>query len=126
MKPALKAAGRKDFNTFVRKAFREMHGFILEDDYVDYLCFEAAKVATQESRRMVVTMPPRHLKTFTLAVCLPAWILGRDPKAKIMIITYGEDLAKDIAHNAMTVVCSPWYREIFDTRIAKNRFSVMD
>ena len=99
MTPELKAAVRTDFPTFVRKAFYERHGSRLKDDYVDYLCHEVEKIATGKSRRMLVNMPPRHLKTFTCTVCLSAWILGHNPSANIMIVTYGEELAKDIAHN---------------------------
>jgi hypothetical protein len=126
MKQELKSAIRTDFTSFVRKAFLEMHDSKLEDEYIGYLCFEAAKIATGDSIRMVVNIPPRHLKTFTCSVCLPAWILGNDPYAKIMIVAYGEDLAKDIAHKIRSILRSPWYQEAFATRIDKSRFSVMD
>ena len=97
MTPELKRALRTDFESFVRKA----HGEALDDPYIEHLCFELRQVAFGKSRRLVVNLPPRHLKTFASSVCLPAYILGRQPSAKVLVITYGENLAGDIAHGAI-------------------------
>jgi predicted phage terminase large subunit-like protein len=117
MTPEFKKALRRDFESFVRKA----HGQPLDDQYVEYLCYELGKVARGVTRRAVVNMPPRHLKTFASSVCLPAFILGRDPSAKVLIVTYGENLALDIAHGVREVIRAKWYSAAFTTRLAANR-----
>jgi hypothetical protein len=122
MTPELKRALRTDFESFVRKA----HGEPLDDQYIEYLCFELRQVALGKSRRLVVNLPPRHLKTFASSVCLPAYILGRQPSAKVLVITYGENLAADIAHGTRELLRAPWYKSAFSTRLAANRNRVTD
>jgi hypothetical protein len=89
----LKTVLRADFYSFLQKA----HGGSLDDAYIAYLAHELARVARRETKRLIVNLPPRHLKTFASSICLPAFILGNDPSAKIMIIAYGENLAVEIA-----------------------------
>ncbi len=122
MTPELRKALRGDFELFARKA----HGEALEDPYIKYLCHELGKVAYGENRRLVVNLPPRHLKTFASSVCLPAFILGREPYAKILVITYGENLAVDIAHKIREIVRKKWYRAAFTTRLAADRNRITD
>jgi len=86
MKLELKAALRNDFPSFVRKSFRETHPKKLAGPYIDYASFKLEEIVVGSTTRLVVNVPPRHLKTFMCSVCLPAWILGRDPTAEIMLV----------------------------------------
>ena len=73
-----------------------------------------------------MSLPPRHLKTFTCSVCLPAYILGRQPAAKVLVITYGENLAADIAHGIRELLRTQWFKAAFSTRLAADRNRVTD
>ncbi len=119
---------RIDFGSFVRKAFRHAHdGEKLGDDpYIDFLCHELEQVARKKRRRMIVNLPPRHLKTFLGSVCLAAWILGRRPATRIMIVTYNEKLAEDIAYRVRDIMQTDWYERAFETRLAGDRNRVND
>ncbi len=122
MTPELKRALRTDFESFVRKA----HGEPLEDPYVGYLCHELGQVPRGRNRRLIVSLPPRHLKTFACSVCLPAYILGRQPAAKVLVITYGENLAADIAHGIRELLRTQWFKAAFSTRLAADRNRATD
>ena len=112
----------KDFASFVRKAFFYNHGETLDgNNYVDFLCHEFELFARGKNKRLVINLPPRHLKSFLGAVCLPAWILAHKPSARIMVLTYGEKLAERTTYGIREILKSPWYKETFRTRIAKNR-----
>ena len=52
------------------KAFREDHDDrkLGNEPYIDYLCFELNRVAQGDTRRLVINLPPRHLKTFLAAI----------------------------------------------------------
>ncbi len=65
-------------------------------------------------------------KTFTCSVCLPAFILGRQPAAKVLVITYGENLAADIAHGIRELLRASWFKAAFSTRLAADRNRVTD
>lgn len=119
---------RADFTSFVRKAFYHDHGeqTLGNESYVDYLCFELDKVAKGATKRLVINLPPRHLKTFLAAVYLPAWILAKNPAARIIVVTYSDSLAEHITYCIRKVLQSPWYAQAFKTRVARDRSKVGD
>jgi hypothetical protein len=118
----LRTALRTDFHSFLLKA----HGESLDDAYIAYLAHELARVARRETKRLIVNLPPRHLKTFASSICLPAFLLGRDPSAKIMIIAYGENLAVEIAEGIRRILRASWYRASFSCRISPDHARVSD
>ena len=54
------------------------------------------KLASGEITRLIVNMPPRHTKSEFASFLLPAWMVGRDPKLKIIQATHTGELAKDL------------------------------
>jgi hypothetical protein len=58
-------------------------------------------------------MPPRHLKSISASVALPAWVMGRNPGLKVMVASYGEELGRDHAISFQRVVTSAWYCGLF-------------
>jgi predicted phage terminase large subunit-like protein len=45
-------------------------------------------------RRLAVFMPPRHSKTYHVSERFPAWFLGRNPERRVILASYGADLAE--------------------------------
>jgi predicted phage terminase large subunit-like protein len=119
MSPTAEHLIRSEFTSFVRKAYRHDHLARLgKEPYVDYLCHELDRVAEGKTRRLVINLPPRHLKSFLAGVYLPS--------ARIMVITYSEELAQRITYQIRLVLRSPWYRALFQTRVAKDRSQAGD
>src|SRR3984893_1637304 len=119
---------RNDLLSFAKKAFREMNALRMPDDrYLELLAARLAGVVTGDSKRLIVNLPPRHFKSWIGSICLSAWILGHDPSAKILIVTYGQELADKIAHAIREIVRSEWYKELFKkTKLAKSRSKLVD
>jgi predicted phage terminase large subunit-like protein len=128
MLSATKDLIRNDFASFVRQAFRHDHDGkkLGKELYLNYLCFELEQVAEGETRRLVINLPPRHLKTFLAAIYLPAWVLAQTPSARIIVITYSEELAEHITYQIRRVLRSAWFKMIFKTRVAKDRSKAAD
>jgi hypothetical protein len=127
MTPAVKSMLRTDFLSFARKALLELEGTkIGKHTYETYLVTELIKFVDGNTPRMIVNLPPRTLKTLLFAVSLSAWKLAREPSAKIMVVTYSDNVAESIARNVREILLAPWYKEVFQTRVAKNHSSVMD
>jgi len=112
---------RTQLRLFLVKAFEELHPGappLGAAWYLDAICHELEEVAAGRQRRLVVTVPPRQLKSITAAVAFVAWRLGRDPTAKIMVASYSQDLARLHANQCRQVIESGWYRKLFpNTRI---------
>jgi predicted phage terminase large subunit-like protein len=120
---------RNDFLIFSGIAFAKINNgaAITPYPYVRLLAKKLARVATGETKRLVVNLPPRHFKTWMGTICLSAWILGHNPSAKIIVLTYGQELADKIAYAIRAILKSEWYQRIFQkTRLAKNRSKLMD
>lgn len=45
-------------------------------------------------KRLAVFMPPRHSKTFHVSERFPAWFLGRNPSRRVILSSYGAELAE--------------------------------
>ncbi len=66
-----------------------------------------------KAKRVAVSIPPQHGKTIHLATYGPAWMWGRNPKAKIVVATYNEQRADEIGLDFRNVVLSDVYKAIF-------------
>ena len=117
----------RKFEPFVRMAFRgENDGQELGDEpYISFVCHRLAK-AKNDGARLVLNMPPRHLKTSIGTVYLSAWLLGRNAAEKIIIVTYSGQLADDIGYRVREILRLAWYKRHFPTRLASDRASVTD
>lgn len=91
--------------------------------YLDLICAHLGAVAQGRIRNLIVTLPPRHLKSISVSVMLPAFFLGHYPSAEVMCVSYGLDLAREFGEATRKVMSSPLYGELFDTRLVSARSS---
>ena len=114
---------RNDLASFLRAAFAEVSPGVtlVWGEYLDLVSARLAKVVSGDCRNLIITMPPRHLKSICVSVALPAFFLGHHPSAEILAISYGQELARKFAEDTRSVMQSEFYARIFDTRLASAR-----
>ena len=78
------------------------------------------KLASGEINRLIVNMPPRHTKSEFASYLLPAWMVGRNPKLKIIQATHTGELAVRFGRKAKTLIDSEEYSKIFDTTLRED------
>lgn len=88
-------------------------GAFVEARHFRVLARALERVVTGETRRLLVAIPPRHGKSRLASVALPAWILGRDPSARIVCASYGQDLANDFARRSRELIRFDDYKAVF-------------
>ncbi|MEM6411564.1 MAG: phage terminase large subunit, partial [Pseudomonadota bacterium] len=81
--------------------------------YLEAMCYALQRVATGESLRLLISIAPRHLKSICGSVLLPAFVLGRDPTQKVVVVSYGRDLAREHAEMFRRLVNSSFYKRLF-------------
>src|SRR5262249_28973248 len=81
--------------------------------HIRAICYELEKVMRGETKRLIITMPPRYLKSICASVAFPAWVLGHDPTQKIICVSYAQELAVKHANDCRAVMSSPWYCRVF-------------
>jgi hypothetical protein len=120
---SLPVAMRSDFSAFFETSFLELRpGTAFESNWhIDALCWTARQFADGKKKRLAICIPPRHLKSTIGSVALPAWILGHNPTAKIICVSYGEDLAKDFSNQTRNLMTSASYARAFpDVQLEKS------
>lgn len=53
-----------------------------------YLNMQLGRLARREIKRLLVTMPPRHGKSWTCSKHFPAWYLSRFPEHRVILASY--------------------------------------
>jgi predicted phage terminase large subunit-like protein len=75
-------------------------------------------------RRLIINVPPRHLKSHLASVAFPAWCLGHDPSMQILCVSYAQDLADKLSRDCRRIFASDWYRRLFPTRLSPRHQAV--
>jgi predicted phage terminase large subunit-like protein len=114
---------RRDFAGFAQRAFHLLYPRtpFQTSWHLDVVAARLEAVRAGRVRRLVVNLPPRHLKSLLASVAFPAWVLGHAPAAEIVCVSYAQDLADKWSRDCRRIVASPWYRELFATRLAPAR-----
>jgi len=119
---------RHDLNAFVHRAFLELNaGTIFRSNWHhEILAAKLEEVRRGECRRLIINIPPRHLKSHTASIAFPAWLLGHDPTKRILTVSYAQDLSDKLARDSRALMMSPFYEAVFGTRLSPDRQSVAD
>jgi hypothetical protein len=115
------------FDFFLRFAFQVIGG---DGEYhhnwhIDAIIHELDRCRRGENRRLIVTMPPRHLKSLTISIAWIAWMLGHNPALRFIAVSYGGDLAEKQGRDMLRVLEHPLYRAAFPD-LAITRRSAQD
>ena len=104
---------RTDFRAFVPRALRELHPEADLNWIHDAMAHLGEMIIDGEVRFAMVNLPPRTFKSQIFSVLLPAYILGHNPKAKIICVSYGRDLAESLAASTLKLMETAWYKRLF-------------
>jgi hypothetical protein len=113
-----------DFPAFVMKVFETVSpGDVFRPNWhIDAMTFAAELVINGKIKRLITTVPPRHLKSIIFSVALPAFLLGLDPTRRIICVSYSNDLAVKHANDFRAVMNSDWYRRVFpNTKVSREK-----
>ena len=119
----LAAILRQDLGAFVAKVFQTVSpgDLYLHNWHIDAIVYALLQVHAGYTRRLIITQPPRSLKSICASVGFVAWSLGHDPSKRFACVSYSQELAATFARQFRVVVLSDWYRALFpNVRLAKD------
>jgi predicted phage terminase large subunit-like protein len=104
-----------DFRAFVEYVFGLLRpGTPFKPNWhIDAMAHKVSQVASGELKRLIIAVPPRHLKSIIASVALPAWYLGHNPSERVVCVSYSAELAKTHANDFRRVVTDPTYQAVF-------------
>src|SRR4051794_2397469 len=111
---------REDFEAFVHRAFCVVTP---GQDYahnwhISAIAHALDKVRRGESKRLIIAMPPRYLKSLSVSIAFPAFLLGHDPTLRIIAASYAESLAVAHSNDFRRLVQSKEYKRLFPKRVS--------
>ena len=105
-----------DFLSFVKTVWPEF----IEGAHHRHIAKKFNDLASGKITRLIVNMPPRHTKSEFASFLLPAWMVGRKPKLKIIQATHTGELAIRFGRKAKHLIDSEEYAKIFKTTLQED------
>ena len=104
----------KQFIPFVKTVWPEF----VEGPHHIKIAKQFERIASGEIKRLIVNMPPRHTKSEFASYLFPAWMVGRNPKLKVIQTTHTGELAVRFGRKMKNLIDTEEYRTVFhDVRI---------
>jgi hypothetical protein len=94
--PVTPLQARSSYPAYLRYVTR---GHYREARHTKLLCEKLEAVERGEITRLMIFMPPRHSKSETSSKHFPGWFLGRNPHKRVMLASYGDELARDFGRS---------------------------
>ncbi|MBY9068245.1 phage terminase large subunit [Hyphomonas sp. WL0036] len=106
---------RSDFRSLIRKAFRcAFPSRPFQDNWhIESIGYHLQMVAEGKLSRLMISVPPRSLKSFITSVVLPLFIIGNDPTKTVLVISHSLDLATKLSNQFRQLISHPEIQEIF-------------
>jgi predicted phage terminase large subunit-like protein len=119
---------RSDFTAFIERCFHELNPAtsFLPSWHIEIIASELEACRRGETKRLIINVPPRSLKSHCASIAFPAWLLGHDPSAQIIVASYAQDLANKLSSDCRTLFASSFYQDLFSTRLSPQRQAVQE
>jgi predicted phage terminase large subunit-like protein len=120
---------RTDFVAFVERSFYELNPETkyLHNWHIEVIAAALEQCRTGKSRRLIINVPPRSLKSHMTSISFVAWLLGHNPAAQVICASYAQDLADKLAADCRSLMVTQWYQDLFPaTRLATHKQAVHD
>jgi predicted phage terminase large subunit-like protein len=119
---------RNDLFAFIYRSFDELNPQtrFLSNWHIDLLAAKLEEVRRGTCKRLIINVPPRHLKSHVASIAFPAWLLGHNPAIQIMCVSYAQDLSDKLARDSRILMTSPFYQALFNTRLSRDRDTVAE
>jgi len=105
-----------DFMSFTKAVWPEF----IEGAHHRVIAQKFNDLAAKKINRLIINMPPRHTKSEFASYLLPAWMVGKNPKLKIIQATHTGELAIRFGRKAKNLIDSEEYSKIFETRLQED------
>ena len=66
-----------------------------------------------EKETLIITMPPRHMKSTVVSNALPAWWLSNHPQGEVIMASYALSLARNNARACRDLFENEWHKRAF-------------
>ena len=112
------------FNQFLKLVFETVTpgGLYVNNWHIRAISDRLEAALAGKIKRLIINIPPRSMKSMCVSVAWPAWILGLNPKARIIAVSYSQILSERLSMDTKYVTQAAWYKRLFpEVKIAKDQ-----
>lgn len=91
-------------------------GPFVDGRHIRVICRYLEAVTLRLIRKLLINMPPRHMKSLLVSVFWPVWEWIRNPGRRWLFSSYDLKLSLDHAAKARALIESPWFQERWGDR----------
>ena len=99
---------------YVAETVLSQPGYV-DGRHIHTICETIESFLRSDRRGLMISMPPRHMKSTIGAECLPAWWLSRHPQGEVIIASYNQTQARKMSRACRQRFDSEMHRMIFGT-----------
>ena len=81
--------------------------------HIDAICDHLEAVANGSLRRLLICIPPRHMKSITTSVAFLPWNWASKPHIKMLSLSYAKEISIRDSVAGRRLINSNWYQERF-------------
>ena len=114
-----KTLAERSLKHFIRQAWHivepsteYVHGW-----HIDEVCEYLEAISRGEIRKLIINIPPRHMKSLTVSVFWPCWEWIDKPWMRWLFSSYAEDLSKRDSQKCRRIIQSPWYQQNWGDKV---------
>ena len=129
MRNNLSAVLRQDLVSFIIQTYLTVGGGspYLHNWPVEAIADYLVQAFARDIKRLIITMPPRSLKSICASVAFPAWVLGHEPETRFICASYSAEIAAYLGLQCRNVIMEPWYKRTFPkTRLDRSKSAADD
>ena len=102
----------RSLQDFIRQHWLEMgERFTYKDNWhIEKVCDHLKAVTDGDLKRLIINIPPRHMKSLSVSVAWPAWTWIHKPGTRFMYSSYSADLSMRDSLKCRMLIASPRYQ----------------
>lgn len=108
----MREKAERNLSEFIKQAWHviEPGTPYVENWHIDLISEYLQAVDNSEILRLIINIPPRHMKSIQTTVCYPAWSWIKKPEKRFIKVSYSDSLSRK--HNVLCrdIITSPWYQ----------------
>ena len=102
-------SSRDSFGNFVKSIWPDF----IEGAHHKIIAKKLEAIKDKKISRLIVNMPPRHTKSEFASYLFPAWMMGHNPKLKIIQTTHTAELAYRFGRKVRNLMNEQEYKSVF-------------
>ena len=127
-----KETASRNLSEFIKQAWPviEPGTEYIHNWHIDLISEYLQAVNDKQVRRLIINIPPRHMKSLHVTVCYPAWSWIKRPEMRFIKVSYSDELSRGHNMKARDILQSDWYQrrwgDAFALKLDMNRQNLFE